>query len=52
MINWIAGNWPDGFRCLVNHDGLFHLEAMAYNTEEAAGFPSGSRAACPGRRTT
>ena len=34
MINWIAGNWPDGFRCLVNHDGLFHLEAMAYNTEE------------------
>ncbi len=23
MINWIAGNWPDGFRCLVNHDGIF-----------------------------
>ncbi len=21
MINWIAGNWPDRFRCLVNHDG-------------------------------
>ena len=23
MVNWIAGNWPDGFDCLVNHDGLF-----------------------------
>ena len=23
MINWIAGNWPDEFRCLVNHDGVF-----------------------------
>ena len=34
MINWIEGNWPDGFRCLVNHDGLFNLEAMAYETEE------------------
>jgi dipeptidyl aminopeptidase/acylaminoacyl peptidase len=37
MINWIAGNWPDGpdsFRCLVNHDGLFNFEAMAYATEE------------------
>ncbi len=21
MINWIAGQWPDRFRCLVNHDG-------------------------------
>ncbi|MCH7993012.1 MAG: S9 family peptidase, partial [Planctomycetes bacterium] len=21
MVNWIAGNWPDRFRCLVNHDG-------------------------------
>jgi len=34
MINWIEGNWPDGFRCLVNHDGLFNLEAMYYSTEE------------------
>jgi dipeptidyl aminopeptidase/acylaminoacyl peptidase len=25
MINWIAGNWPDRFRCLVNHAGLFDL---------------------------
>ena len=21
MVNWIAGNWPDRFRCLVSHDG-------------------------------
>jgi dipeptidyl aminopeptidase/acylaminoacyl peptidase len=21
MINWIAGQWPDRFRCLVSHDG-------------------------------
>ncbi|RVT89488.1 alpha/beta hydrolase family protein [Sphingomonas crocodyli] len=34
MINWIAGNWPDGFKCLVNHDGVFDARAMAYETEE------------------
>ncbi|MEM8933310.1 MAG: S9 family peptidase, partial [Acidobacteriota bacterium] len=34
MINWIAGNWPDAFDCLVNHDGLFNLESMYFATEE------------------
>ncbi len=34
MINWIAGNWSDGFRCLVNHDGVFDARGMAYATEE------------------
>ncbi len=34
MINWIAGNWPDRFRCLVNHDGVFDNRAMYYATEE------------------
>jgi dipeptidyl aminopeptidase/acylaminoacyl peptidase len=34
MVNWIAGNWPDRFRCLVNHDGLFDLRSMYYSTEE------------------
>jgi len=34
MINWIAGNWPDRFKCLVNHDGIFDARAMAYSTEE------------------
>ena len=34
MINWIAGNWPDRFKCLVNHDGIFDARSMAYSTEE------------------
>lgn len=34
MINWIAGNWPDRFDCLVNHDGLFDLRSFYYATEE------------------
>lgn len=34
MVNWIAGNWPDRFRCLVNHDGIFSLRAGYYDTEE------------------
>ncbi|MEA3014325.1 MAG: hypothetical protein QOD42_2870, partial [Sphingomonadales bacterium] len=34
MANWIAGNWPDGFKCLVSHSGVFDQRAMAYETEE------------------
>ncbi|HMO75514.1 MAG TPA: S9 family peptidase [Sphingopyxis sp.] len=34
MMNWIAGNWNDGFQCLVNHAGVFDLRAMAFETEE------------------
>jgi dipeptidyl aminopeptidase/acylaminoacyl peptidase len=34
MINWIAGNWRDRFKCLVNHDGLFDLRSFYYATEE------------------
>ena len=34
MVNWIAGNWPDRFDCLVNHDGLFDHRMMYYTTEE------------------
>lgn len=34
MQNWIAGNWPDRFRCLVNHDGIFDNRSMYYSTEE------------------
>ncbi|HKI85357.1 MAG TPA: S9 family peptidase [Thermoanaerobaculia bacterium] len=34
MINWIEGNWPDRFRCLVNHDGVFDQRMMYYSTEE------------------
>ena len=34
MTNWIAGNWPDRFRCLVTHDGIFDQRIMYYETEE------------------
>ncbi|MGL5837202.1 MAG: prolyl oligopeptidase family serine peptidase [Sphingorhabdus sp.] len=34
MMNWIAGNWPDGFKCLVNHAGIFDLRSFATTTEE------------------
>lgn len=34
MTNWIAGNWADGFKCLVTHAGVFDARAMAYETEE------------------
>jgi dipeptidyl aminopeptidase/acylaminoacyl peptidase len=34
MMNWIEGNWPDRFKCLVTHAGIFDLRAMAYETEE------------------
>ncbi len=38
MINWIAGKWPDRFRCLVNHDGNLD-ERMAYFDTEELWFP-------------
>jgi dipeptidyl aminopeptidase/acylaminoacyl peptidase len=34
MQNWIAGNWPDGFKCIVNHAGIFDTRSMYYTTEE------------------
>ncbi len=34
MINWIAGRWPDRFKCLVTHDGVFDNRSMYYSTEE------------------
>jgi dipeptidyl aminopeptidase/acylaminoacyl peptidase len=34
MMNWIEGNWPDRFRCIVNHDGVFDQRMMYYTTEE------------------
>ncbi|MDH4241178.1 MAG: S9 family peptidase [Phycisphaerae bacterium] len=38
MVNWIAGNWPERFRCLVNHDGSLD-ERMAYFDTEELWFP-------------
>jgi dipeptidyl aminopeptidase/acylaminoacyl peptidase len=34
MINWIAGNWPDRFKCLVAHDGNLDERAAYFETEE------------------
>jgi dipeptidyl aminopeptidase/acylaminoacyl peptidase len=34
MVNWIAGNWPDRFRCLVSHDGNLDERFAYYDTEE------------------
>jgi dipeptidyl aminopeptidase/acylaminoacyl peptidase len=34
MINWIAGNWADRFRCLVAHDGNLDERAAYFDTEE------------------
>lgn len=34
MVNWIAGNWNQPWKCLVSHDGVFDNRAMGYATEE------------------
>jgi dipeptidyl aminopeptidase/acylaminoacyl peptidase len=34
MINWIEGNWPDRFRCLVNHDGDLDERMSYFDTDE------------------
>jgi dipeptidyl aminopeptidase/acylaminoacyl peptidase len=46
MINWIAGNWPDRFRCLVSHDGNLD-EQMAYYDTEELWFPEWERGGPP-----
>lgn len=38
MINWIAGQWPERFKCLVSHDGNLD-ERMAYFDTEELWFP-------------
>lgn len=34
MMNWIAGSWPDAFKAIVNHCGIFDNRSMGYSTEE------------------
>jgi len=34
MVNWIAGNWNEPWKCLVNHDGVFDTWMMGFATEE------------------
>lgn len=49
MINWIAGNWADRFRCLVNHDGNL-CERIAYYDTEELWFPEWERRGTPWER--
>jgi dipeptidyl aminopeptidase/acylaminoacyl peptidase len=46
MINWIAGAWPDRFRCLVAHDGNLDERAAYFDTEELW-FPERDHAGMP-----
>ncbi|HKQ47710.1 MAG TPA: S9 family peptidase [Phycisphaerae bacterium] len=46
MINWIAGNWPDRFRCLVSHDGNL-CERLAYFDTEELWFPEWEHGGTP-----
>jgi dipeptidyl aminopeptidase/acylaminoacyl peptidase len=46
MINWIAGNWPDRFKCLVTHDGNLD-ERMAYFDTEELWFPEREHGGTP-----
>jgi dipeptidyl aminopeptidase/acylaminoacyl peptidase len=34
MVDWIAGAWPDRFRCLVSHDGNLDVRSAYFDTEE------------------
>jgi dipeptidyl aminopeptidase/acylaminoacyl peptidase len=34
MQNWIAGQWAEKFKCIVNHAGIFDTRSMYYTTEE------------------
>jgi len=46
MINWIAGNWPDRFKCLVAHDGNLD-ERFAYFATEELWFPEWEHGGTP-----
>ena len=46
MINWIEGNWPDRFRCMVNHDGNLD-ERLAYFDTEELWFPEWDHGGTP-----
>jgi dipeptidyl aminopeptidase/acylaminoacyl peptidase len=46
MINWMAGNWPDRFTCLVNHDGNLD-ERFAYYATEELWFPEWEHGGTP-----
>ncbi len=46
MVNWLAGQWPGRFRCMVNHDGNL-CERMAYFDTEELWFPEWEHGGTP-----
>jgi dipeptidyl aminopeptidase/acylaminoacyl peptidase len=46
MINWIAGNWQEPWKCLVSHDGNLD-ERMAYFDTEELWFPEWEHGGTP-----
>ena len=46
MVNWIAGVWPEPWKCLVNHDGNLD-EQMAYFDTEELWFPEWEHGGTP-----
>lgn len=34
MMNWFAGQWPEQFKCLINHAGVFDLSSFYATTDE------------------
>ena len=46
MVNWIAGNWSDRFKCLVSHDGNLD-ERFAYFATEELWFPEWEHGGTP-----
>ena len=33
LVNWIAGAWPERFKCLVSHAGTFDNRSLYYGTD-------------------
>lgn len=33
MVDWIAGNWNEPWKCLVDHDGILDTRLMAFATD-------------------
>jgi dipeptidyl aminopeptidase/acylaminoacyl peptidase len=44
MVAWIAGNWAQPWKCLVDHDGVFDVRLMSYSTD-IPGFQQAQNAA-------
>ena len=45
MINWIAGQWPDRFKCLVSSTTASSTSAACTTRPKSSGFRNGSTAA-------